>query len=364
MSRQRARRHRRTSIAAIALTLAVASAAAGQPATVRAIWVSPFSSAAVVPVAMRTIGSAGLDTVVVPVFYDGRVIYPSRVFPQHGRYAGSDPAAAVIAEAHRRGMRAFAALDVLYWQSSDDPSPAIANHPQWLERTAESRVIGDVAGRAGGFVSPSEPRVASLLADLAAELAARYDFDGVVLDYARWSRLDFLGYADADRKLYLQERRTDPLDVDLLGFDTPDDMIQALVSWQEQQITAVTAAVAQAFRRGQPAATVLAVVEPRYYVGRATDPVRQDWRSWLGQGWLTGVVPAGLTYSDPAALRSDLQANGLDRARAVALIRPSRTASLLRQMQVASSARLEGFILWGRDSLEQRRQVLRELEAP
>jgi len=349
-------------------TPAAAAPAAAQPTApstpLRGIWISPPSSTDVIPGVMRTIRGAGLDTVVLPVFYDGRVIYPSRVFPQHDAYSGSDPAALFIQETHRRAMRAFAAVDLLYWQSSDDPSPAVTGHPQWLERTPEGKIIGDVAGRRGAFVSPCEARVKSLLTELASELASRYDFDGLVLDYARWSRIDFLGYADADRKLYLSEQQTDPLDVDLLGYATPDNMISSLVSWQEKQIAAVVEATAQAFKRGEPRAVVIAVVEGNYYADRVASPVRQDWRSWLSRDWLQAAAPRQLAYADPAVVRSQLQAMaGISAPPVVALIRRSNALPVLPQMAVATQLGLRGFILWGRDSLEQRRAILRELGA-
>jgi uncharacterized lipoprotein YddW (UPF0748 family) len=261
-------------------------------------------------------------------------------------------------------MKVFAAIDLLYWQSSNSPSPAVANHPQWLERIAEGRVIGDDAGEPGGFVTPCEPRVKSLLADLMSELAKRYDFDGVVLDYGRWSRLDYLGYADADRKLYLEAQQVDPLDIDLLGYATPDNLISALVRWQEQQITAVVQAAGQAFKQAEPKAVVLVVVEANYYANRITNPVRQDWRAWLSQSWLYAVVPRGLAYPDPDSVRAQLRtASGADRPPVVALIRRSEALPAIPQMGVVSDLGLRGFILWGRDSLDQRRAVLRELGA-
>jgi uncharacterized lipoprotein YddW (UPF0748 family) len=347
-------------VAAWALSLAAAQPAA----PVRGIWISPPSSADVIPSVTRTIRAAGLDTIVLPVFYDGRVIYPSRVFPQHLAYAGSDPAALFIQETHRRGMRAFVAVDVLYWQSSGNPSPAVVNHPQWLERTAEGRVIGDEPGKPGAFVSPCEARVKSLLVELASELAARYDFDGLVLDYARFSRLDALGCADADRKLYLEQQRTDPLDIDPLGYATPENMALDFVRWQEQQITAVAQAMAQAFKRAKPQAMIVAVVEPGYYANRLANPVRQDWRSWLSQGWVGAVAPRGLEYRDQATVRARLQAaSGVDRPPVVALIQRRAGLPARPQMAVVTALSLRGFVLWGRDSLEQRRAVLRELGA-
>jgi uncharacterized lipoprotein YddW (UPF0748 family) len=348
----------------VAVVLSAAPGAAQPAAPITGIWISPPSATDVIPSVMRMIARADLNTVVVPVFYDGRTIYPSRIFPQHSAFAGTDPATVVVNETHSRGLRAFAALDLLYWQSSDDPSPAVTNHPQWLERTAEGRVIGDVPGQPGAFVSPTEPRVTSLLANLASELAARYHFDGIVINYGRWSRLDFLGYADSDRKLYLERQRADPLDIDLLGYATPEHMIQALVHWQEEQIAAVVEATAEAFKRGEPQGVVLAVVEPGYYANRTTNPVRQDWRSWMGKGWLTAVMPDGIAYSDPAAARSRLQAaTGAVQAPVVALIRRSNALPSLPQTNVVRALALQGFVLWGRDSLDQRRAVLRDLGA-
>jgi len=351
--------------AAAAVAAWALSLAAAQPAApVRGIWIYPPESTDVIPSVMRMISPAALNTVVVPVFYDGRVIYPSRIFPQHPAYAGSDPAALFIQETHRRGLRAFAAVDVLYWQSSGDPSPAVVNHSQWLERTPEGRVIGDESGKPGAFVSPCEARVKSLLVELASELAARYDFDGLVLDYARFSQLDFLGYADADRKLYLAQQRTDPLDIDPLGYATPENMALDFVRWQEQQITAVAQAMAEAFKRAKPQAMIVAVVEPGYYADRMANPVRQSWRSWLSQGWVGAVAPRGLEYRDQATTRTQLQtASGVDRPPVVALIERRVGLAAKPQMAVVTALGLRGFILWGRDSLEERRAILRELGA-
>jgi uncharacterized lipoprotein YddW (UPF0748 family) len=353
-----------------AMAVMAVSAAALSPATselvtpIRGIWISPPSSSAVIPSVVRIISRAPLDTIVLPVFYDGRVVYPSRIFPQHEAYMGSDPAAITINEAHARQIKVFAAVDVLYWQSSNDPSPAVANHPRWLERTAEGRVIGDAPGAPGAFVTPCEPRVRSLLSDLMSEMAQHYDFDGVVLDYGRWSGLDFLGYADADRRLYLQEQRIDPLDIDLLGYATPDNLISTLIRWQERQITGVVQAAAQAFKQGEPKAVVLAVVEPTYYANRTTNSVRQDWRGWLSQQWLDAAVPQGLAYPDQESVRAQLRAaSGTERPPVVALIRRSAALPATPQMAVVQGLGLRGFILWGHDSLDQRRAILRELGA-
>lgn len=359
------RAHYRRAVLAAAVALWAIAAVRAQPVpSVRGIWISPPSSTAVIPSVVRTLDAAGLNMVVMPVFYDGRAVYPSRIFPQHDAYVGSDPAALLTRETHRRGMRAVAALDLLYWQSSGSPSPAVSSHPQWLERTAEGRIIGDEPGRPGAFVSPAEPRVKSLLVELVSELASRYDFDGVVLDFARWSRVDFLGYADADRKLYLDERRTDPLDVDLFGYATPDNLVQALVGWQEARITEVAQAAAQAFARGEPTGVVLAVVEPAYYDNRTADPVRQDWRTWVSQGWAKHMLPRGIRYRDPVRARAQIRAAfGSEQPAAMALIEPTAGLSAREQMAVVAEIELPGFVLWARDSLDQRRAILRELGA-
>lgn len=125
-----------------------------------------------------------INTVLFQARIRGTVVYPSAIEPWDacmtgtpGRHPGYDPMAFAVEECHRRGMEIQAwmvALPLGQWNS-----PGC--------RALRSRLPGIVMRHKGqGYIDPSRPASAQYLAGLCAEIASRYDVDGIHLDYIRY----------------------------------------------------------------------------------------------------------------------------------------------------------------------------------
>ncbi len=91
----------------------------------------------------------------------------------------------IVAEAHARNVKVLAGIWVFCAGTACLPGPLYLRHPAWRAITYR----GTRVSRSGSYwFCPSSRGFRAMLASLAGTLAARYDIDGVCLDYVR---LDF-----------------------------------------------------------------------------------------------------------------------------------------------------------------------------
>jgi len=101
--------------------------------------------------------------------YGQKVYYHSNLMP----HRGFDSLAYVVSAAHARGMEVYAAM----------PSGRMGwpQHPEWNARLNHPNVTTD-------WLDFAHPDARDFLADVAEEIVANYDVDGIALDYTRWRR--------------------------------------------------------------------------------------------------------------------------------------------------------------------------------
>jgi hypothetical protein len=195
----------------------------------------------------------GLNTLYVPVLWDGQTMFPSRFFPQPDALYGHDVLAEILAAAKPAGIRVVAVLHTLAWRN---PGGSAAH---WLRRRPEL-VDLDILGRTrrawatpenlpgfgtegldwpedptgwADYVQPGNTDVREKLMGLVGELRHYPALAGVALDH--WMRLagsdyDYplpaLGYTVPERAAALEKTGRDPADIGALV--TGD---QPIVSW-------------------------------------------------------------------------------------------------------------------------------------
>ena len=128
--------------------------------------------------------TSGINTVLLQTRVRGTVIYPSNIEPWDGCLSGKpgvspgyDALQFAIDECHRRGMELHAwivTMPVGKWDKLGCQ----------LLRKRMSRNI--IRIKTDGFMNPESQLTADYLADLCAEVTARYDIDGIHLDYIRY----------------------------------------------------------------------------------------------------------------------------------------------------------------------------------
>jgi len=330
-------------------------------APIRGIWLSAAEGEAGASNTIRSVANAGIDTIFLLVFSDGQTAYPSRVFPQREELRGSDPVAAFLGLAKERGIKVFAALDVLYWQRPGAQSPVVTSHPERMERNAEGEIVGDEGAPGGAFASPASPQVTSLLQQLVAELASKYSFDGIAFDYARLSRGEYLGFSKVARKAFFSAQGVDPADIDPLGFATDLEVRQRFATWLEGQVNSIVEQLSSAFKRVKPDGKVAAVALAGYYEDRLNKPARQDWMTWGQKGWVDILIAQDLILSDPEYAKAQLaRLNRLDKVTILTVVSQMPAGPVVAQ---ADSLGLAGTVLWPGNSRPRRRAMLREFVA-
>ena len=266
---------------------------------VRGIWVARFHYR--YPDDVRTIiancAAAGCNTVFWQVRGEGTVAYPSRIEPWSREFGyrdpGFDPLALAVAEAHRHGLRIEAWFNVMPGWKGTSPPPMrgqVFNAcPEWF--------MFDAAGRQQPLnkdyviLNPCLPEVRRHIASVADEIVARYDVDGIHMDYVRyaWDGAPGAkqGYPRDGRTLELYRRET--------GRE-PDDDVAAWDHWRANQLTRLVAEIRAAINRRRPGATLTAAVWRNPQLGYRD--YLQNSVAWLRSGLVDALMP--MAYTDKA----------------------------------------------------------------
>lgn len=300
-------------------------------AEVRALWVLRTSLES--PDAIRRMVSSasanGFNTLFVQVrgrgdayFNDGIEL---RALALTRQPAGFDPLAETLLEAHARGLRVHAWVNINLVSSATALPPGrdhvIYEHPEWLmvprELAPELAAIDprspEYLGRLarwtranpsrveGLYVSPLHPDANVHTAAVVADLASRYALDGVHFDYIRYPGADF-DYsraaldrfrADVRRGLSANERaRVDQLET-VDPFAYPDAFATEWRLFRQSQLTALVTRLRTSVKTARPSAIVSAAVVPDVDV--ALRDTLQDWRTWLDNGFLDALCPMAYT---------------------------------------------------------------------
>jgi uncharacterized lipoprotein YddW (UPF0748 family) len=264
--------------------------------TIRAIWVTrwDYKSPRDIVTIMKHCRRAGFNTVLFQVRGNGTVCYPSKIEPWAdelgGRNPGFDPLALACREAHRRGMRLHAWVNVIPgWRGKEPPTnrrQLYHTRPDWFWRDARGR-----RQPLGWYVSlnPCYPEVRDYLVSVMQEIVTNYPVDGLHLDYIRFPNEWNESYP---RGASVPDYPRDPQTLALFKRETghtPQSSPVGWDQWRTEKITQIVAAVR----------AMIAEVNPRVKLSAAVTAVQararrdhfQDTRSWLTLGLLDAVYP-------------------------------------------------------------------------
>jgi len=356
----------------------------------RALWVlrTSLTSPASISGLVRTAKEQGFNTLLVQVRGRGDAYYASSLEPRAADLARQaptfDPLASVLAEAHAAGIRVHAWMVVNLVSSAVDlpasPQHLVVRHPEWLMvprpiAQALARVDptnpgytgriarwtrGELDTVEGLYASPVLPEAAAYAAQVVADLARRYDVDGVHLDYARYPnpQFDYSRFAIAQFRAEMRPRLTpavrgemDRAEVDDL-FAYPDRFPAEWKAFRRARMTQLVAGVRQSLRAARPAAVLSAAVAPD--AQDAAEERLQDWRAWLAGGLVDAIAPMAYTQ-EPARFADQIAAaRELAGPRAVWAgigsyrLSPSQT---IENIQASRRLGAAGFVLFSYDSL-------------
>lgn len=264
----------------------------------RCIWVDrwDYRSAADVDRVLDDCQRAGFSAVMFQVRGNGTVCYPSSLEPwsEHFGFAdpGFDPLAVAVQSAHARGLQLHAWVNLLPgWVGVDPPADERQlwrRHREWFLQDREN---GFQARAAGKYLTlnPCLPEVRRYLVDICSEIVARYEIDGLHLDYVRFPDPEPAAVGGLG---------TDPLTTTLFTSTTGKrrDDSAALHGWHVQCVSRLVADIRESVRAaGKPVLLSAAVFADQQ---AARDKVCQDWPSWCEQRLIDAVMPMNYTEDD------------------------------------------------------------------
>jgi len=285
----------------IALLMVGGSAAAGidyaalDPAVeIRGIWIDAGAipkTARGIRQMVRDYGRAHFNVLLPETICRGYAIYPSSLIERDPRFAGAiDPLPVMISEAHRHGMEVHPWVWVFRAGYTKDKGAILRAHPDWAEVDRNGR---DLSPNGGYWLSPSNPSARDFLAGLFAELTARYDIDGIHLDYIRYETevKQAYGYSESSRCLFRKQYGIDPADVQ------PGTLDQLFWNkFRERQINTFVQRIALQTRSIRPGAIVSAAVGS--YPPDARLQLMQNWPNWAANKWVDFVAPMSYSTDD------------------------------------------------------------------
>jgi uncharacterized lipoprotein YddW (UPF0748 family) len=304
---------RRAGLACLMLLVLASAAAEAKNARpeFRGVWIVRHDLATPRQVirAVRDAARLGFNAVLVQVRGRGDALYRSEIVPRSETLDAAgpdfDPLALVIQEARKAGLEVHAWVNVfLTWHPTRrvpvSAGHLVRRHPEWFMASSDGIDMGrlDLAdvdlirrGVEGRYLSPAVAAVRAHLVAVVRELVARYDVDGVHLDYVRFPNrhYDFSRAATAGfRKRY----RLDPPPTDPAASraDTAASVRARLwEAWRAQQVTQTVRSLREAVDAVRPWVRLSAAVKPD--PGTAYRQFGQDWVRWVNDGLVDFVVP-------------------------------------------------------------------------
>ncbi len=212
---------------------------------------------------------------------------------EEGTPPAHDPLAVALREAHARGLRLHAWINVLpLWRGTTTPRDrrhAFHAHPEW--RLHDERGKPEALHEGYVMANPVLEEVQEHIATVCADIARRYDIDGLHLDYIRYGRP-----VGSGPLIYPRDARTIAQFERAMGvhaLDTPEGE-RAYREWITDRITALVRRIREAVKDVRPGIELSAAVWRHPSIARET--YLQDAVRWAREGLLDRAIP--MIYTD------------------------------------------------------------------
>lgn len=278
------------SISLLMMLSGVSNAAPLPPVEGRGIWIDAGS----IPTNDRdmsafveSLAKANLNVLLPETVRRGYTIYPSKIAEQDPKWNGYDPLAALIREAHARGMEVHPWVWVFRQGYSKDKGPMLTAHPEW---TAVNKWGETLSANGGYWLCPSIPAARGYLLSIFNEIAANYDVDGLHLDYIRFENQFPTPYCynDSCRNQFKTAHGVDPMDID------PFSKMQVTWHlWRENLVNTFIRQVSDEVHKLKPDARISAAVGS--YPDVARESLLQNWPHWVDNKWVDFITPMDYT---------------------------------------------------------------------
>jgi uncharacterized lipoprotein YddW (UPF0748 family) len=218
----------------------------------------------------------------------------------------------------------------------------------------------------GLYVSPIQADATRHTQAVVADVARRYDVDGIHLDYARYpsDQFDYSRFAIAAFRTEMRSKLPPAIRheldeqeaVDLFAY--PDRFPDEWKTFRRAQLSAMMARIRTAVKAARPDAFLTIAAAPD--AQEAFDQRLQDWRTWLERHVIDAVCPMAYTpepdrFAEQIAAARDIAGGNVVWAGIGAYrLKPEQT---IENIQAARRLGAAGFILFSYDSLTASKEV-------
>jgi uncharacterized lipoprotein YddW (UPF0748 family) len=294
------------------------------PATaIKATWHRPLeNSRQAVQATLDSFQLAGLNTVFLETFFHGYPLFPSTTFAKYGLPATQYPIKGLpstanpmlwwVEEAHLRGMKVHAWMEVFYAgnQAIEGVGPILSKYPQWanVRRDAVGAKTPMPSTLEAGyyFLDPANPEVQKFILALTQELVTTYAVEGVQLDYIRYPATNSIehpqfvestwGYSPTAIAAFQAQSGVSPL-----ALTPTDPQWESWKQFKQDQVNTMVSTVStwvKGYKQTHPERANLllsAAIFPD--VKAALTYKHQNWGYWAAEGWVDFLAHMSLTAS-------------------------------------------------------------------
>lgn len=201
---------------------------------------------------LDTLKQVGVNGLVVDVKgSSGYTMYPSAIAQQITSMDGKtitpgvDYVGFMIQEARKRGFKVYGSIVTFVEGDGNRQIGTVFDDPEF--RSKYETIVCDVNGNRvpvtttgrNAFVNPAQPAVQERVLNIIKEIATKYTFDGLMLDYARYTDIDadFSDFSKAEFIKYLENKYNDN---DAKNMKFPQDIVTTWRTSSGQTLPATT----------------------------------------------------------------------------------------------------------------------------
>ena len=268
---------------------------AWDPNAMRGAWITTAASTALdskdnIKSMVTTCKNAGINTIFVVVYNNGRTIYPSTVMQnligikQLERYAGRDPLQECIDEGKTAGIKVHAWFEYGFSSSySANGGLIVAAKPAWAARDINGQLV---VKNGFDWLNGIHPEVQQFMIDLFKEVVTNYSIDGVQGDDRLPAMPSTGGYDTYTTNLYKAENG---------GASPPGNTADAgWIKWRANKLNLFVKRLRNEVKTIKP--TIQFTMSPSPYPFSINEYL-QDWPTWVDSSWIDVVIPQCYRYT-------------------------------------------------------------------
>ncbi len=264
------------------------------PKEMRAVWLTNVDSKVLdsrdaIREAMQFLKDHHFNVVFPVVWNDAKTMYRSQIMdslfniPIDPRFAGRDPLAEVIEEAHQRNIKVIPWFEYGFASSyKNNGGHLIEKNPHWAAKDNQGKLL---TKNEFEWMNGYHPEVQAFILGLVKEVAANYDVDGVQGDDRLPAQPIEGGYSEYTVSLYKKEHN---------GEAPPENYRDPVWQrWRGNKLNVFAKRLYQEVKAIKP--DIIVSWAPSIYPW-CYDEYLQDWPNWIRGGYADVVIPQVYRY--------------------------------------------------------------------